>query len=201
MKSNISEIAEEALQKATDVKKIVNGLRGSFEQSLLERLALGVNNTRALIYTLESLPLPVMNNLITGDKRPLPSREQQIYIINRSRRLLKKDARELAQGLFPLESLRPTTSPLEHFSRWAHIMGDSTQSFWRRRHKKTTEFSDKVVDLHDYPDYYQRNFHHQTDGYLTEQSARIYEHQVELLFRGLADPMRRRLLKPLKQSL
>lgn len=201
MKSHISKIAEEARQKTSDVKQIVSGFRGSFEQTLLERLALGVNNARALIYTLESLPLPMMNNLISGDKRPLPSREQQMYIINLARLLLEKDARELAHGLFPLESLRPSTSPLEHFSRWAHIMGDSIQSFWRRRHKKTSEFSEKVVDLQDYPAYYQRNFHHQTDGYLTEQSARIYEHQVELLFRGLADPMRRRLLKPLKKSL
>jgi ubiquinone/menaquinone biosynthesis C-methylase UbiE len=51
------------------------------------------------------------------------------------------------------------------------------------------------------PDYYRRNFHHQTDGYLSERSADLYDHQVELLFRGGADAMRRLILPPLKSRL
>ncbi len=47
------------------------------------------------------------------------------------------------------------------------------------------------------PPYYRQNFHFQTDGYLSEESARLYDHQVEVLFGGGADAMRRQALVPL----
>jgi ubiquinone/menaquinone biosynthesis C-methylase UbiE len=47
-----------------------------------------------------------------------------------------------------------------------------------------------------YPQYYRRNFHWQTDGYLGHRSAELYDLQVELLFGGTADVMRRRLIPP-----
>ena len=47
------------------------------------------------------------------------------------------------------------------------------------------------------PDYYLRNFHFQTDGYLSARSARLYDHQVEVLFLGGAEAMRRQALVPL----
>lgn len=47
------------------------------------------------------------------------------------------------------------------------------------------------------PAYYLQNFHFQTDGYLSDRSARLYDHQVEVLFGGAADAMRRQALVPL----
>ena len=44
------------------------------------------------------------------------------------------------------------------------------------------------------PEYYRRNFHFQSDGYLSERSARLYDHQVDVLFLGAADAMRRQAL-------
>ena len=52
-----------------------------------------------------------------------------------------------------------------------------------------------------YPDYYLQNFHHQTDGYLSDHSAELYDLQVDILFNGAADAMRRRILPWLKQGL
>ncbi|MBI1774740.1 MAG: methyltransferase domain-containing protein [Proteobacteria bacterium] len=52
-----------------------------------------------------------------------------------------------------------------------------------------------------YPAYYRQNFHYQSDGYLSAKSARLYDHQVETLFIGGADAMRRRLLVPLAELL
>ena len=60
---------------------------------------------------------------------------------------------------------------------------------------------EKIVNEEDYPDYYLQNFHHQTDGYLSDHSAEIYDLQVEILFSGTADSMRRRVLSPLKKGL
>ena len=45
-----------------------------------------------------------------------------------------------------------------------------------------------------YPRYYLQNFHFQTDGWLSEESADRYEMQVETLFTGAAAPMRRQAL-------
>src|SRR5438445_587283 len=47
-----------------------------------------------------------------------------------------------------------------------------------------------------YPRYYARNFHYQSEGYLGQTSAALYDLQVELLFGGTADAMRRRILPP-----
>ena len=44
----------------------------------------------------------------------------------------------------------------------------------------------------DLPTYYKQNFHFQSDGWLSEKSARVYDTQVEVLFTGSADVMRRR---------
>jgi ubiquinone/menaquinone biosynthesis C-methylase UbiE len=44
------------------------------------------------------------------------------------------------------------------------------------------------------PDYYARNFHFQTGGYLSEESAQLYDIQVETLFVGAAGAMRRQAL-------
>ena len=45
-----------------------------------------------------------------------------------------------------------------------------------------------------YPVYYRQNFHYQTGGWLTEESAALYDTQVEVLFTGAADVMRRAAL-------
>ncbi len=72
---------------------------------------------------------------------------------------------------------------------------------WDRRRKQNYKDLPKNIDNENYPKYYLRNFHHQTDGYLSDFSASIYDLQVEILFNGSADSMRRRILKPLKEGL
>ena len=49
------------------------------------------------------------------------------------------------------------------------------------------------------PDYYAQDFHFQTGGYLSEESARLYDVQVETLFMGAAGPMRRTALRPIAE--
>jgi ubiquinone/menaquinone biosynthesis C-methylase UbiE len=52
-----------------------------------------------------------------------------------------------------------------------------------------------------YPAYYLQNFHYQTDGWLSRRSARIYDTQVEVLFTGAADAMRRAALAEIARAL
>ncbi|MEP3280183.1 MAG: class I SAM-dependent methyltransferase [Stappiaceae bacterium] len=51
------------------------------------------------------------------------------------------------------------------------------------------------------PRYYLQNFHYQTDGWLSEESADLYDFQVEVLFYGAAAAMRRQGLVPLAKLL
>lgn len=50
------------------------------------------------------------------------------------------------------------------------------------------------------PDYYLQNFHFQSGGWLTEESAERYDTQVEVLFKGAANAMRRQALLPLADA-
>jgi ubiquinone/menaquinone biosynthesis C-methylase UbiE len=72
---------------------------------------------------------------------------------------------------------------------------------WQRIRQKEYQKFAPEIEQEGYPDYYLQNFHYQTDGYLSDLSANLYDLQVELLFNGSADAMRRRILAPLKQGL
>jgi len=52
-----------------------------------------------------------------------------------------------------------------------------------------------------YPDYYLQNFHYQTGGWFTEESAELYDTQVEALFSGTADAMRRAALAEIAREM
>lgn len=66
------------------------------------------------------------------------------------------------------------------------------------KNKKDAEspLSSKLVE---YPEYYLQNFHHQSDGWLSLESARRWEFQVEVRFIGSAGTMRRRALPHIKK--
>jgi ubiquinone/menaquinone biosynthesis C-methylase UbiE len=50
------------------------------------------------------------------------------------------------------------------------------------------------------PDYYLQNFHFQSGGWMTDESADRYDTQVEILFKGTANIMRRQALPPLADT-
>jgi len=49
------------------------------------------------------------------------------------------------------------------------------------------------------PRYYMQNFHFQTDGWMSDESAALYDTQVETLFFGAAAAMRRQALVPIAE--
>lgn len=52
-----------------------------------------------------------------------------------------------------------------------------------------------------FPRYYLQNFHYQSDGWLSAASAARYDMQVETLFTGAADVMRRRALPAIRRAI
>ncbi|HET8728264.1 MAG TPA: class I SAM-dependent methyltransferase [Alphaproteobacteria bacterium] len=71
----------------------------------------------------------------------------------------------------------------------------------RRKHGHAEVFHEPPQGTGKLPRYYLQNFHFQTDGYLSDRSARLYDHQVEVLFGGGADAMRRQALVPVHHFL
>ena len=113
--------------------------------------------------------------------------------------LLELDWKEAQQGLYPT-SLLFDAPWLDWAVRYPLVWLD-LPSIWQRRTRRDVTDLPVEINPKDYPDYYLQNFHHQTDGYLSDRSAELYDLQVEILFNGTADAMRRRLIRPLLDQL
>jgi len=113
--------------------------------------------------------------------------------------LQERDWQEAEQGLYP-SSLLFDAPWLDWASRYPMVWLDMPSTWNRRRERNVRDLPDDV-EAGGYPDYYLQNFHHQTDGYLSDHSAALYDLQVEILFNGTADPMRRRVIAPLVRGL
>ncbi len=120
--------------------------------------------------------------------------------VRRSMESLERiDWQEAEAGIYPKSQLFEAPW-LEWAKKYPLVWLDMPQTWARRKKNKTREIPINVNE-EDYPNYYLQNFHHQTDGYLSKHSAEIYDLQVEILFNGTADSMRRRVLAPLKRGL
>jgi ubiquinone/menaquinone biosynthesis C-methylase UbiE len=120
-------------------------------------------------------------------------------IRDRLNRILEVDWEDADRQIYPTHLL--FDNPWEDFFRFYPLVWLDMPSIWERaKTGRINEFSANI-DTRDYPNYYAQTFHHQTDGYLSEMSANLYDLQVELLFNGGADAMRRRILAPLKAGL
>jgi ubiquinone/menaquinone biosynthesis C-methylase UbiE len=143
----------------------------------------------------------ILNRLI-----PIPSERSTsipLEILNKIRQrlddLLTIDWQEAEQGIYPVEIA--FDSLWQEFIKYYPYMWLDMPLARQRMAKKEYQVFDKNINTEGYPKYYLQNFHYQTDGYLSDRSADLYDLQVELLFNGGADPMRRRVLAPLKQGL
>ncbi|MEB3341972.1 class I SAM-dependent methyltransferase [Okeania sp.] len=114
-------------------------------------------------------------------------------------KIIQKDFADAEKGIYSVNIIFENLW-LEFFSYYPNIWLDMPTVWEKIKQKKYQEFSPEI-DTKNYPNYYLQNFHYQTDGYLSEMSANLYDLQVEILFNGTADTMRRRILAPLKKGL
>jgi ubiquinone/menaquinone biosynthesis C-methylase UbiE len=113
--------------------------------------------------------------------------------------LLELDWQDAEAGVYSKELLFDNS--WDDFFRFYPLVCLDLPNIWDRLNKRDYHAFTDDIDTAGYPKYYLQNFHHQTNGYLSDMSANLYDLQVELLFNGTADPMRRRILAPLKQGL
>ena len=107
--------------------------------------------------------------------------------------VFEEDRRNVEAGLYPApENVRP--KDLMRTLRSAVLLfRDADQVNKRRLERNGVEARD-LADAERYPNYYRQNFHFQSGGWFTDDSARLYDTQVETLFAGSADAMRRSAL-------
>ncbi len=107
------------------------------------------------------------------------------------------DARLVYQGIVPPIEDQVEDLP-ERIKRLRYMLTDLPRSNRRRRNYDGQEVA-RSEGGRDLPAYFVQNFHYQTGGYLTDESAELYDMQVETLFLGTANAMRRQALKPIAE--
>jgi len=118
--------------------------------------------------------------------------------------LFRQDRLNIEAGLYPdpvPRELRLKDLP-RAVRRARSFLKDVADVDQRRLDRNGVEVrQNKVADPKRFPAYYRQNFHYQTDGWLSDDSADIYDHQVEALFTGSADAMRRAALAEIAREL
>jgi ubiquinone/menaquinone biosynthesis C-methylase UbiE len=142
-----------------------------------------------------------LRNIVNPPNQAIPSIPTNILLEIQGRldRVLTADWEDAEQGVYPTSLL--FDAPWEEFLLYYPAIWWDMPQIWERANRKQYQDFSPEIETSGYPDYYVQTFHHQTDGYLSETSANLYDVQVELLFNGGADAMRRRILAPLKQGL
>lgn len=184
------------------MKKSLSPFNLALSPKWIERSAFGFNLLRSANYTGQFLLLPLVEKWATGatkikpDQFPQKMKEAYSEILE----LYKEDSKNIGLGLYPADVLKPE-SPVAHAKTLFSVLKDGFEIARRRKEKSAHEFSvEDQENLSEIPEYARRNYHFQTGGYASLESAELYEHQVEMLFSGSADAMRRIMIAPLKQA-
>ncbi len=113
--------------------------------------------------------------------------------------LLGRDLANAEAGYYPMPEREDGALP-GVLARSRAFFRDVPEVVRRRQHKVGREVADDAATAKR-PDYYMQNFHFQSGGWMTEDSARLYDMQVEVLFSGSANAMRRQALVPIAEAL
>lgn len=116
--------------------------------------------------------------------------------------LFVQDRLNVEAGLYP----PPQDARIRDFPKAlrsaAAFQRDSEAVDERRLARNGTEVREALPEESNrYPAYYRQNFHYQSDGWFSDESAKIYDTQVEALFTGTANAMRRTTLAEISKTL
>jgi hypothetical protein len=106
--------------------------------------------------------------------------------------LLRQDLANVEAGLYPLPA--DHDCPLLTLLRRSRLFFEDLPEVHRRRE---SGLRSEVADEHTIgtrPDCYLQNFDFKSSGWMTEESAERYDAQVEVLFNGMANAIRRQAL-------
>jgi len=112
-------------------------------------------------------------------------------------RLFLQDLANVESGIYPLPADRDG-SLITLINRSWLFFEDLPEIHRRREGRAYNEIFDKDT-RGTRPRYYLQNFHYQSGGWLTDESAERYDTQVEVLLNGTANAMRRQALPQLQE--
>jgi len=144
------------------------------------------------------LTLHLLYRTLFRDAREPPEPEVGRELVRRFRALLEEDLTNVEQGYYPRDLL--FQFPFRRYLRQVPRQIVELPKIATRRRENRWRDLPSDVDLSEFPPYYRRNFHWQSDGWLSRDSARSYDLEVELLFGGTADIMRRMAIPPLMDA-
>ncbi len=127
--------------------------------------------------------------------KPVPDRNR---LLADMAELFRRDVANVEAGLYPL--------PLDHDGSLPTLLKRSRLFFEDlpriHRRRQTGTHSDVLsADTRGKrPRYYLQNFHFQSGGWMTDESAQRYDTQVEVFFSGTANAMRRQALPELHEA-
>src|SRR5262249_14185740 len=113
-------------------------------------------------------------------------------------KLFRQDLANVEAGIYPV--------PADHDGSWPPLIQRSRLVFdvlpvVHRRRERGEHQEVLSEDMRGKrPNYYLQNFHFQSGGWMTEDSAQRYDTQVEVLFYGTANAIRRQALPPLVEA-
>jgi ubiquinone/menaquinone biosynthesis C-methylase UbiE len=125
---------------------------------------------------------------------PVPDRKRlYAYMAN----LLRHDLANVEAGIYPLPADHDgSLFTLIHRSR---LFFEDLPEIHRRRERHAHNEVLTVETRGMRPHYYLQNFHFQSGGWMTDDSAERYDTQVEVLFNGTANATRRQALPQLRE--
>jgi ubiquinone/menaquinone biosynthesis C-methylase UbiE len=137
-----------------------------------------------------------------GESRRPPA-HTDLFVPNRQRlfsdmrKLFQRDLANVEAGIYPFPADRDgSLSTMLDRSRL--FFEDLPQVHRRRESGEVSEVLTPETRAKR-PRYYLQNFHFQSGGWMTEESAQRYDTQVEVLFYGTANAIRRQALPPLAE--
>ena len=111
--------------------------------------------------------------------------------------LLRRDFANVEAGIYPLP--RDHDGPLRTLLRRSLLFFGDLPEIHRRREEGLHQEVLTPETEGKRPRYYLQNFHFQSGGWMTEDSAERYDTQVEVLFNGTANAIRRQALPQLHE--
>ncbi|MEQ9506253.1 MAG: class I SAM-dependent methyltransferase [Hyphomonas sp.] len=116
--------------------------------------------------------------------------------------LFMQDRANVEAGLYPAPGDLDIAALPRALRSARAFLADAAEVNRRRLARDGTEIRQQLPSgSNRYPDYYLQNFHYQSGGWFTEESAELYDTQVEALFSGTADAMRRAALAEISREL
>jgi ubiquinone/menaquinone biosynthesis C-methylase UbiE len=138
------------------------------------------------------------------ERKPRPRSQADAPVPDRIRlyadmaKLFARDCANVEAGIYPLPADHDGSLPT--LLRRSRLFFEDLPEIHRRRERNAHDEVLNKETIGKRPRYYLQNFHFQSGGWMTDDSAERYDTQVEVLLNGTANAMRRQALPQLHEA-